>query len=133
MKIEDYSSSFNTYQIYTNYNISFPNSNTSFKKSGNYTIKLVASNTYGCSDSITSSIFVKPVTNAQFNAVPLDTCKLPANYSLVNNSTGSIAYIWDFGDGSTSNLPNLNHSLLNVIDCTITLNHVHLRAQTYHD
>ncbi|MDA8670201.1 PKD domain-containing protein [Flavobacteriales bacterium] len=82
----------------------------SYVSSGNYTIKLVASNTYGCSDSITSSIFVKPVTNAQFNAVPLDTCKLPANYSLVNNSTGSIAYIWDFGDGSTSNLPNLNHS-----------------------
>ena len=82
----------------------------SYISSGNYTIKLVASNTYGCSDSITSSIFVKPVTNAQFNAVPLDTCKLPANYSLVNNSTGSIAYIWDFGDGSTSNLPNLNHS-----------------------
>mgnify|MGYP001343075433 CR=1 FL=1 len=76
----------------------------------NYTIKLVTSHTYGCSDSITSSIFVKPVPNAQFSAVQLDTCKLPANYSLVNNSTGSIAYIWDFGDGSTSNLPNLNHS-----------------------
>ena len=39
--IEDYSSSFNTYQIYTNYNISFPNSNTSFKKSGNYIIKIL--------------------------------------------------------------------------------------------
>ena len=41
VKIEDYSSSFNTYQIYTNYNISFPNSNTSFKKSGNYIIKIL--------------------------------------------------------------------------------------------
>ena len=41
VKIEDYSSSFNTYQIYTNYNISFPNSNTSFKKSGNYLIKIL--------------------------------------------------------------------------------------------
>ena len=84
--------------------------NNTYISSGNYTIQLVTSNTYGCSDSITSSIFVKPVTNAQFDAVQLDTCKLPANYSLVNNSTGSIAYIWDFGDGSTSNLPNLNHS-----------------------
>ena len=41
VKIDSYSSSFNTYQIYTNYNISFPNSNTSFKKSGNYIIKIV--------------------------------------------------------------------------------------------
>jgi len=41
VKIDNYSSSFNTYQIYTNYNISFPNSNTRFKKSGNYIIKIV--------------------------------------------------------------------------------------------
>ena len=41
VKIDNYSSSFNTYQIYTNYNISFPNSNTSFKKSGNYIIKIL--------------------------------------------------------------------------------------------
>ncbi len=41
LKIENYSSSFNTYQIYTHYNINFPNSNTSFKKSGNYIIKIL--------------------------------------------------------------------------------------------
>ena len=41
VKIENYSSSFNTYQIYTHYNINFPNSNTRFKKSGNYIIKIL--------------------------------------------------------------------------------------------
>ena len=41
IKIENYSSSFNTYQIYTHYNINFPNSNTRFKKSGNYIIKIL--------------------------------------------------------------------------------------------
>ncbi len=41
VKIENYFSSFNTYQIYTHYNLSFPNSNTSFKKSGNYFIKIL--------------------------------------------------------------------------------------------
>jgi hypothetical protein len=41
VKIENYFSSFNTYQIYTHYNLSFPNSNTSFKKSGNYFIKIM--------------------------------------------------------------------------------------------
>ena len=41
VKIDNYSSSFNTYQIYTHYKVSFPNSNTSFKKSGNYIIKII--------------------------------------------------------------------------------------------
>ncbi len=41
VKIENYSSSFNTYQIYTHYSVSFPNSNTRFKKSGNYIIKIL--------------------------------------------------------------------------------------------
>ena len=41
VKIDNYSSSFNTYQIYTHYNVGFPNSNTSFKKSGNYIIKII--------------------------------------------------------------------------------------------
>tara|TARA_Y200000002_G_scaffold367927_1_gene360464 strand:- start:414 stop:1586 length:1173 start_codon:yes stop_codon:yes gene_type:complete len=40
VKITNYTSSFNTYQIYTNYNITFPNSNTSLKKSGNYIIRI---------------------------------------------------------------------------------------------
>ena len=40
VKIENYFSSFNTYQIYTHYNINFPNTNTRFKKSGNYIIKI---------------------------------------------------------------------------------------------
>ena len=41
VKIENYYSSFNTYQIYTHYNVNFPNSNTKFKKSGNYIIKIL--------------------------------------------------------------------------------------------
>ena len=41
VKIDNISSSFNTYQIYTHYKISLPNSNTSFKKSGNYIIKIL--------------------------------------------------------------------------------------------
>lgn len=41
VKIENYSSSFNTYQIYTHYNISFPNYNTKLLKSGNYILKIL--------------------------------------------------------------------------------------------
>ncbi len=41
VKINNYTSSFNTYQIYTNYNITFPNSETSLKKSGNYIVRIL--------------------------------------------------------------------------------------------
>ena len=41
IKIDDYYSSFNTYQTYTHYKLSFPNRNTKIKKSGNYIIKVL--------------------------------------------------------------------------------------------
>tara|TARA_B100000575_G_C23067478_1_gene614754 strand:- start:13 stop:1260 length:1248 start_codon:yes stop_codon:yes gene_type:complete len=41
VKIDDYYSSFNTYQTYTHYKLSFPNRNTKIKKSGNYIIKVL--------------------------------------------------------------------------------------------
>ena len=65
----------------------------SFSNAGNYDIKLISSNAYGCKDSISQSIVVDPVPISQFNAVQLDTCILPINYNLVNNSQGAIAYI----------------------------------------
>ena len=77
---------------------------------GNFNVNLVVSNTYGCSDSISSNIIVNPAPDAQFNIIQLDTCVLPASFSLVNNSTGSIFNTWDFGNGSISNSPNLTYS-----------------------
>ena len=91
--------------------VSFINSpNYSYSAPGNYDINLLISNTYGCSDSTSQSIVVKPVPIADFNPIQLDTCILPVNYNLVNNSQGAIAYTWDFGDGNSSNLVNSNHS-----------------------
>ncbi|MCH1613847.1 MAG: PKD domain-containing protein, partial [Flavobacteriales bacterium] len=82
----------------------------SYTAEGNYDINLITSNTYGCEDSISKTIIVNPVPSSQFDAIQLDTCSIPANYNFANNSTGAIAYIWDFGDGVASNLPNLSHT-----------------------
>lgn len=41
LRIQDYTNSFNTLQIYSHYNISFPNKNTRFRVSGNYILKVL--------------------------------------------------------------------------------------------
>ena len=84
--------------------------NYSYTSPGSYDISLKVSNSYGCRDSSIQSIVINPVPISNFNPIQLDTCILPINYNLVNNSQGAIAYTWDFGDGNSSNLENLNHS-----------------------
>ncbi len=95
--------------------------NYSYSTAGNYDINLIISNTYGCTDSTSQSIIVKPVPIADFNPIQLDTCTIPASYSIVNNSTGSFINSWDLGDGSNSNSLNLNYAYLNSGTYDITL------------
>ena len=77
---------------------------------GSYDVMLHVSNTYGCVDSIVNSISINPVPDASFNTLQLDTCVLPASFSFNNSSNGAVAYTWDFGDGSTSNIPSLTYN-----------------------
>ena len=61
------------------------------------------------------------IPTAQFNAIQLDTCVLPASYSLVNSSIGGIINSWSLGDGSNTNSTNLNYSYINPGNYDITL------------
>jgi len=72
-----------------------------FAKAGKYTITLHASN--GCSDASTTEIvevLEQPVVN--FTADKTSGCD-GVLVKFKNNSQNAIAYIWDFGDGTTSN------------------------------
>lgn len=85
-----------------------------YTASGNYTILLVVTNSNGCSKSFTKSnyISIKDGVNAIFTNSAPSSCSAPQTINFQNQSigTGTISYQWLFGDGSTSNLANPQHT-----------------------
>jgi gliding motility-associated-like protein len=80
---------------------------------GTYTVKLVVQNAAG-KDSITKTqyITVYALPTVNFSATPLNGC-FPLPVQFTDNSTpgsGTLTtWLWDFGDGNTSTLPNPGH------------------------
>ncbi len=70
---------------------------------GSYNVTLTVTADSGCSASQTSTqlIVVSPSPTVAFGAAPTAGCE-PLNVQFTNNSTGGTAYLWDFGDGTTS-------------------------------
>ena len=77
--------------------------NHTYTVSGNYTVSLVVIDTKGCSDTLkkTSAVIIsKP--SALFSADTLSCTSKPINFT--DSSSGpSLTYLWDFGDGTSSN------------------------------
>jgi len=79
---------------------------------GDYTVKLVANNIYGCSDSLIRTNYVKirkPVIS--FPNMPVRGC-IPFTLNAVANITTLdqvTSYFWEFGDGNNSSLPTPSH------------------------
>lgn len=80
--------------------IANPNSNTE------YAITITDIN--GCSLSATIPISVNEVTNAYFE-METTPCELPFLLTTTNGSNSAFSYFWDFGDGTTSTLPDPQH------------------------
>ncbi len=70
-----------------------------------YTATLIATSSFGCSDTNLATILVHPNPSADFTVSDSVSCQ-PHNVVFTNNSTGSISYDWDFGDGNTSTSPS---------------------------
>lgn len=70
---------------------------------GTYTVKLVATNSNGCSDSISKTVTVVPKTSAGFTISGATGCTNNRTISFNNTSTGTgNTCSWDFGDGNIS-------------------------------
>ena len=71
-----------------------------------YTIRLVARNNEGCSDTTYRTLNIFPHVVAAFDISDSIGCS-PLGVSFVNSSTGGLlSYLWDFGNGTSSTNPN---------------------------
>lgn len=82
----------------TNPNIRIPDS-------GNYKIKLIAKNNFGCSDTLIRNIKI-PHIKADFSTNSQFSCSLPFEISFVNNSENADYFLWKFSNNTYSTLVN---------------------------
>jgi len=83
-----------------------------YLSNGNFTIKLITYDIYGCPNIkiMTNYIHVlsNPVTDYTVNTT--SSCNLNQIFNFVTTTPTASAWLWDFGDGSTSVLQNPNHA-----------------------
>ncbi len=92
----------------------------SYTTANNYTVKLIVTNSNGCKDSISQSVNVFAKPTPAF-AVPPGQCISGNNFTFNNSSTGGATYLWNFGDGTTSNQQNPTHSYATAAAYTVKL------------
>jgi gliding motility-associated-like protein len=77
----------------------------SYAKAGNYTVKLLLDAAGGCKDSISKNIVVYPVPSADFTILPVCVnLQVPIINRTFNNTTSTVNYLWDFGNGHMDNV-----------------------------
>ncbi|MBP6334835.1 MAG: PKD domain-containing protein [Bacteroidia bacterium] len=100
-----------------------PNPTNIYSVQGNYTISLIAYDGLGGSDTATYTNYlsVNGKPNSDFYSNTLASCLDNNSYSFINTSSGATSYLWDFGDGTTTNQVNPQHSYAQSGMFTITL------------
>ncbi len=103
------------------YNWDFGDGNTSTQRNpvhtyttnGSFTVTLTVTNANGCTTTLVMPDFVRILApRAQINNLPIATCApvIHTFSSTVTSVDPVISYEWDFGDGTTSALPNPVHT-----------------------
>ncbi|MFN4285005.1 MAG: PKD domain-containing protein [Lacibacter sp.] len=87
---------------------------------GTYTVTLI--NQYAsCTDSSTHTITINPRPVAGFTATNTIGCIAPHTVNFTDASTNAVAWLWNFGDGTTSTLQNPSHTYTNLGNYNVTL------------
>lgn len=77
---------------------------------GTYTVTLIEQYSGGCNDTITKTVTVSGNPVAQFASSDTVGCTVPFSANFINNTSGAVSYLWDFGDDSTSTVVNPIHT-----------------------
>ncbi|MBL4651299.1 MAG: PKD domain-containing protein [Flavobacteriales bacterium] len=77
-----------------------------------YTVQLVASTAFGCTDTASVNITIFPSATAGFIHNAVTGCA-PMDVTFTNTSVGGISYNWDFGDGNGSTQTNATYTYIN--------------------
>lgn len=93
----------------------------SYAAPGSYVVKLTLTDTVYCNapDSVKKTISIAPLVVANFTT-PSTGC-IPYTAQFTNTSVAGQTFLWDFGDGGTSNATSPVHTYNNVGPYTITL------------
>ncbi len=96
-----------------------------YTSAGNYNVTLRVTTISGCSKTLTKNNYIHAsngVTANFTNTLPTG-CSLPVTISFTNTSSGSgtLSYLWDFGDGFTSTLQNPTHTYTSQGSFTVSL------------
>ena len=90
-----------------------------YPRPGTYNIKMVTD--FGsCKDSVTKTITVLPKPAAGFTATNNTGCTAPLQVVFTNTANDAVSFKWDFGDGTTSALPNPEHNYLSPGSYSVT-------------
>jgi gliding motility-associated-like protein len=88
-------------------NSSVQNPSYAWTAAGQYTVELIATNQYGCTDTNSHAVSVFPLPAASF--LGSDTVCVGQSLTFSNTSQFNAANWWTFGDGSTSTVNNPIH------------------------
>lgn len=92
--------------------IVFPSTSTTFS--------VIVTDSLGCTDTQSVYVHVLPFIEADFD-LQFTPCVFPMTLSGTNQSTGGVSYLWDFGNGFTSVMPDAQSVFTDSGHYTITL------------
>lgn len=98
-----------------------PNPTTTYSADGNYDIRLIVTDVNGCRDTLQRNAYIKVRTvRAAFTASDSISSCLPFEVTFTSTAINVTNISWDFGDGSTSPLPDPVHYFNAVGSYTVT-------------
>jgi PKD repeat protein len=96
----------------------------SYQNSGTFDVKLLAVSDSNCRDSLTKTVSVFPMPEADFSVNFPEQCFAENSFSFDNQSTiptGTMTYFWNFDDGNTTQKVDPMHSYLQIDTFVVSL------------